>query len=90
MCMTKISLVFKAFGNEERVQLLHCLRKEQSVSELLLKCSLSQSALSQHLRVLRLAGLVRCSRKGKEQRYVVMSSKILALAQSLIHLSTHI
>lgn len=89
MRMKSSSIIYKAFGNEERVRLLRCLEKEQCVSDLLMKCSLSQSALSQHLRILRLAGLVRCTRNGKEQRYVVTSNKVLALARSLIHLTKH-
>jgi ArsR family transcriptional regulator len=85
--MNHLSLLFKAFGNEERVRLMYCLNKEQCVSELQRKCSLSQSALSQHLRVLRQAGLVKCSRKGKKQLYIVANKKVLGLAQSLLTLT---
>lgn len=59
----------KAFGNEQRLKLLICLEHESTVSELLEKCHLSQSALSQHLEILREAHLVVVKRDGKYMRY---------------------
>ncbi len=61
--------VCKAFGNEERARLVACLAREQSVGELLDRCSLAQSALSQHLRVLRDAGAIVARREGKYVLY---------------------
>ena len=69
--------LYKAIGNSERVQLLICLKTEQTVSNLLLKCHLSQSALSQHLKILKEANLVDCRREGKYQYYKVSNQKIL-------------
>ncbi len=83
------SAIFQVFGSEERVRLLYCLRHAQSVSELLLKCSLSQSALSQHLQVLRHAQLVRCTRKGKFQIYSLASPALLPLITKLLALNNH-
>lgn len=77
------SKIYKAFGSNERVQLLICLQHEQTVSLLLSKCHLSQSALSQHLKILKDANLVTCRRDGKHQYYSVASKKILTLAQTL-------
>ena len=59
--------LFKAIGNRERVQLICCLAKTQSVTELLDKCELSQSALSQHLKILKDVGIIECVRDGKKQ-----------------------
>ncbi len=84
MRMKQQTLLFKIFGNKERVQLIRCLKKRQSVSELLLKCTLSQSALSQHLRLLKQAGLVECTRKGKLQIYSLKEKKALSLAEALL------
>ncbi len=80
----KQELLFKVFGNSERVQLLCCLSRTHTVSELLEKCTLSQSALSQHLKVLKDAGLVTCARDGKHQLYTVLDKKTLRLAESLL------
>ena len=74
---------YKAIGNRERVQLIICLKEEKAVSTLLLKCHLSQSALSQHLKILKEAGLVDCRRDGKYQYYKVSTKKILNLCINL-------
>ena len=74
---------YKAIGNSERVRLLICLEKEQSVSDLLLKCRLSQSALSQHLKILKEANLVECRRDGKHQYYRIINKKTLNLCTTL-------
>mgnify|MGYP003426942959 FL=1 len=76
--------IFKVFGNRERVQLLVCLAKTQSVTELLEKCTLSQSALSQHLKVLKEADLVTCARDGKKQMYSIKDEEMLRIAQILL------
>lgn len=66
----------KAFGNEERARLVVCLARPQSVGELLDHCSLGQSALSQHLKVLRDAGAVVARKEG---RHVVYRAKARAV-----------
>lgn len=77
-------LVFKIFGNHERVRLLCCLEKPHTVTELLEKCTLSQSALSQHLSLLKEAKMVHCVRDGKKQIYSVCNAEALTLAKSLV------
>ena len=80
----KRDVVFKVFGNRERVQLLCCLSKPQSVTELLEKCVLSQSALSQHLAILKEAKMVVCVREGKKQIYSLANNEILSLAKKIL------
>lgn len=75
------SNLLKAMANENRLRILCLLDdNELSVSELNARLALSQSALSQHLAILRHEGLVttrRCSQtiyyslQGKEARAVV-------------------
>ncbi|HWH07226.1 MAG TPA: metalloregulator ArsR/SmtB family transcription factor [Candidatus Paceibacterota bacterium] len=77
----------KAIGNQERVQLVLCLAQEASVSELLGKCALGQSALSQHLAILREAGILRSRESGRNVYYRVASAKYLSLAKSIISLT---
>lgn len=62
--------LLKALANEKRLQLL-CLLVggEQNVGELNARLDLSQSALSQHLAVLRNDGLVQARRDGQAVLY---------------------
>lgn len=76
--------VYKAFSNKKRLQLILCLSKSQSVTELLSRCELSQSALSQHLKILKVAGIIRCERDGKQQIYSINNKKVLQIAKLLL------
>ncbi|WP_235430337.1 metalloregulator ArsR/SmtB family transcription factor [Xanthomonas sp. MUS 060] len=62
--------LLKALGNEKRLLLLCLLLdREQSVGELNTRVQLSQSALSQHLALLREDGLVQTRRDGQTIYY---------------------
>lgn len=62
--------VYRAIADPNRRVVLDVLaRGEHSVSAILVRLLISQSALSQHLKVLREVGLVRQRRKGKERIY---------------------
>lgn len=74
----------KAFGSAERVRLIECLKTPKNVSELLERCTLSQSALSQHLRVLRDANVVIKQRKGRNIVYSVPNKNMLTVAKILL------
>lgn len=87
MKQTNIRNVYKVFSNEERVRLIICLSKSKNVTELLSLCHLSQSALSQHLKILRDEGVVSCIRDGKNKVYSVESKKVLHLAKQLVALT---
>ena len=76
--------IYKAFGNHNRVQLMMCLSKTQNVTELLGRCTLSQSSLSQHLKILKNAGIVTCERDGKQQIYSITNKKVLQIAKLLL------
>ena len=65
----------KAVGNENRLMVLCALAEGGlSVGELLERVDLSQSALSQHLAVLRREGLVSTRRKAQSIYYSLSSS----------------
>jgi ArsR family transcriptional regulator len=76
--------IYKAFSNQNRVQLMMCLSKHQCVTDLLHRCELSQSALSQHLKILKNAGIVSCERDGKKQIYSITNKKVLEIAKLLL------
>jgi DNA-binding transcriptional ArsR family regulator len=76
--------IYKAFANEQRLKLLQCLMKPKNVTELLEHCSLTQSALSQHLKVLREAKVVKTEREGKEVIYSVDNKKVIQIVSLLL------
>lgn len=78
--------IYKIFSNKERLNLLVCLSTPKNVTELLGRCHLSQSALSQHLKLLKDASVAKCHRDGKKQIYFVPNKKIILMAKSLLKL----
>ncbi len=84
---TTVPDIYTALGNKERAQLVVCLHQPYCVTDLLGKCTLSQSALSQHLRILRDAGIVSCVRVGKKQHYRTTDGSAYRIAKSLISYS---
>jgi DNA-binding transcriptional ArsR family regulator len=74
----------KLMANPHRLMILcHLLDTELSVSELNEHLPLSQSALSQHLAVLRNAGLVRTRREQQAIYYSLASEEVRALMGTL-------
>ena len=62
--------MFSAVADPTRRQILDVLREgEQSVNELVARFTMSQPAVSQHLRVLRKAALVRVHKRGRQRVY---------------------
>jgi len=60
----------RAVANPIRVKLILCLgKKPKNVSELIKVCNLSQSAVSQHLSILKKADIVVSQKEGKEIYY---------------------
>jgi ArsR family transcriptional regulator, virulence genes transcriptional regulator len=69
---SEAAALLRSLGNEQRlVVLCHLGGGEQSVGALLGQMDLSQSALSQHLAVLREAGLVETRRAGQQVFYAI-------------------
>jgi DNA-binding transcriptional ArsR family regulator len=74
----------KLMANPHRLMILcHLLDTELSVSELNQHLPLSQSALSQHLAVLRNAGLVQTRREQQTIHYSLASTQVQALMGTL-------
>jgi len=69
--------VFRAVADPTRRALLDLLlAREHSVNELRLRFKMSQPAISQHLGVLRRAGLVRARRDGRRRLYQLEAKPI--------------
>ena len=79
------SSVLSALANPVRIKLLTCpTKKPKNVSFLINNCGLSQSAVSQHLEKLRLAGLVTTTREGKEIYYGLVNKKTAKISYLLL------
>ena len=70
--MKNLIIFFKAMGEETRVKIiLMLLREEMCLCELIDKLSLSQSAVSHHMKILKQAELVNERRCGKWSFYSI-------------------
>ena len=79
--------LLKALGNEQRLLILcNLLEKPMTVGEINQRVELSQSALSQHLALLREAGLVETRREAQSIHYSLPSgpvTRVMALLQDM-------
>ncbi|MCQ8184321.1 ArsR/SmtB family transcription factor [Parvularcula maris] len=76
--------LLRTMGNPHRLMILCRLGSgEMPVSELGKAFSLSQSALSQHLAVLRREGLVEARREGQTMHYRIGDPAVLAIIETL-------
>jgi ArsR family transcriptional regulator, virulence genes transcriptional regulator len=81
---TQASDFLKALGNENRLIILcHLLDQELSVGALNEKLPLSQSALSQHLAVLRKDGLVKTRRDSQTIFYSIADERVTLIIKTL-------
>jgi DNA-binding transcriptional ArsR family regulator len=77
---------FNAVADPTRRAILQLLReREQSVSELMAPFDVSQSAISQHLRVLREAGLVADRQEGRLRLYRLNAEPLKEIADWVQH-----
>ena len=76
--------VLKALAEETRMTILEILlQKPSCVSQLARTIGLTEATISQHLKVLREAGLVRGQKIGYYRHYEVRSSVLIECAQEL-------
>lgn len=79
----KAALVFRAINHPLRKQILMLLHQSvrMTVTEVFIKLRLEQSVASQHLAILRKAGLVNTERQGKYIFYSVNYARVKQLHQ---------
>lgn len=76
----RASQMLRGIANENRLMVLCCLAQgERSVSELNDSIHLSQSALSQHLALMRKEGLVETRRESQTMYYRLAESPVLQI-----------
>ncbi|AEE26755.1 Transcriptional regulator, ArsR family [Francisella hispaniensis] len=80
----KASSLLKAISHESRLLILCLLlRREMTVGELAEYSSLSQSAFSQHLSVLRNNGLVKCRKEAQNVYYSINDPSVTKILEAL-------
>lgn len=74
----KAALILRALNHKLRQQIIKFIAEQEklSVTEIYVKLRIEQSVASQHLAVLRLAGIVNTQRDGKYIYYTLNSSRI--------------
>ena len=78
LAISAAARLLKALGNEKRLEILFYLRsQERNVGELEKLVGLSQSALSQHLAILRAENLVKTRRFAQTIYYSILSDRVL-------------
>lgn len=78
--------VFQAISDPTRRAVLDALRDgERTVSALLAGQNMTQSALSQHLAILRKAGLVTFRKAGRQRYYALSAEPLRALSRWVAH-----
>lgn len=83
----RASELLKAMGNESRLMILcRLLHGERTVTELVDLVGLSQSALSQHLAILREHGLVKTRREARSIFYALSGPESEAIIATLYQL----
>jgi len=75
--LNALANLFKAFADNTRVRILWALINESMcVCDLAVLLGMTKSAISHQLKTLRLAGLVKFDKQGKEAYYSVASSNV--------------
>ncbi len=76
--LKKAAMILRALNHKLRQQLLHLLdeHKKVTVTEIYVKLRLEQSVVSQHLAIMRRAGVVSTKREGKFIYYSVNYNRI--------------
>ena len=84
------SRLLKALGNEKRLEILFYLEeKEMKVGDLEKLTGLSQSALSQHLALLRREELVKTRREAQTIYYAIRAEKVRKILRLLDDIYQH-
>lgn len=78
LSIKKASLVLRALNHKLRQQILRMLdeKKKLTVTEIYVQLRLEQSVASQHLAILRRAGIVKTEREGKFIYYIINYDRI--------------
>ena len=84
----KVSLIFRALNHNLRQEMLKFIEKNgnSSVTEIYIQLRMDQSVASQHLAILRRAGLLSTNRDGKFIFYTLNKSKVEMINNMIVNL----
>lgn len=82
--------IFKALGDSTRLRIVNALiDKELNVNSLVIKLGMTQSAISHQLKILKLNGIIKSERKGKEVYYSLDDNHIETIVKTVIAHTSH-
>ena len=82
--------IFKALGDNTRLRIVNELSEsEANVNTLVVKLGMTQSAISHQLKILKLNGIIKSERKGKEVYYSLDDSHIETIVRTVIAHTSH-
>jgi ArsR family transcriptional regulator len=86
MDLEKISEIFSALGNEKRLAIVLLLKKKAclSVGDIVKNLDVPQATVSQHLRILRMAGIVRGERKDHNVCYKIINDYVIKILDNCV------
>ena len=83
--ISRLAEMFRLMGDSSRLRIiLCCLHEPISVSDIAQLLGLSQSLVSNHLRLLRGARIVRAERRGKQVFYVAADAHIQCVIEDMV------
>ncbi len=83
--ITRLAEMFRLMGDSSRLRIiLSCLHQPISVSDIANQLDLSQSLVSNHLRLLRGARIVRAQRRGKQVFYIAADAHIQCVIEDMV------
>ena len=84
----KSSLILRALNHKLRQQILKLLEEQikLTVTEMYIQLRLEQSVASQHLAILRRAGIVKTQREGKFIYYLLNHERIISISGCVLEL----
>jgi DNA-binding transcriptional ArsR family regulator len=84
----KSALILRALNHKLRQQILKLLEEEKklTVTQIYVHLRLEQSVASQHLAILRRAGIVKTEREGKFIYYILNPTRIAEIGNSVMEL----
>jgi DNA-binding transcriptional ArsR family regulator len=84
--VTEAAELFKVLASTSRLTIMRALRSgPATVSELVLATEQSQPLVSQHLKVLRTAGVVIVTRSGREATYAIADQHVAHVVEDAIN-----
>ncbi len=82
--------IFKALGDNTRLKIVESLiNQDANVNSLVMMLGMTQSAISHQLKILKLNGIIKSERKGKEVYYSLDDSHIETIVKSVIEHTSH-